>query len=554
MKYAEIALLVSIISFHLTLAPAEPETPTSPVNLRVMTWNIWHGGREDGPEVGPEKVTDIIRASGADIIAMQETYGSGKQIAQAIGFHLHARGDNVSIHSRYPIIEDISVHESFKCVGALIRLPDESRVAFYSIWLPYDAEIWERGSRDTKNIQSMLQACASSQVDLQAMYQQIERRLSEGVAGQSLKDVPIIIAGDFNSMSHLDYTQVARDQYHAAVDWPTSRVLIEAGFRDAYREEHPIVDRIKDRTWSPRFADQEQDRIDYIYFKGQGVRCMDARVIDTHEAGFPSDHAAVVAWLRVSEPTPKMLAAQSLQVVSYNIRHGVGMDQKLNLDRTAQTLKGLNPDLVALQEVDLRVKRSDSVNQAQWLGTQLGMYPAFGSFMEYQGGWYGLAILSRYPFVHVQSIELPAGNEPRVALAAELRLPDGEIITVVNVHYDWVDDDKYRHAQAAAVVEYLAGLKTPYILLGDFNDQPGSRTLKLFKDHAVEALPAAGDINTFPADAPRQKIDYIFASPATGWELKDILVVPENMASDHRPMRATLTRVREGKSDASPSP
>lgn len=554
MPHAAIAVLSTILFFFLTWAPIEPEQSTSPVNLRVMTWNIWHGGREDGPQVGPEKVTQIIRSSGADIVAMQETYGSGKQISQALGFHFHARGENVSIHSRYPIIEDISVHEPFKCVGALIRLPDDSRVAFYSIWLPYDAEIWERGTRDTTNAESMLQACDSSHVDLQAMYRQIERRLQQGVAGESLKGVPIIIAGDFNSMSHLDYSQVARDQYQVAIDWPTSRVLVEAGFRDAYREVHPIVDRLKDRTWSPRFPEQEEDRIDYIYFKGPGVRCIEAEVIHSHKDGFPSDHAAVVASLKVSEPVAQVSGAQSLQVVSYNIRHGVGMDQKLKLDRTAQTIRQLDPDIVALQEVDLRVKRSEGVNQAQWLGSQLGMHPAFGSFMEYQGGWYGMAILSKYPFVHVQSIELPEGNEPRVALAAQVRLPDGQVITVVNVHFDWVDDDKYRHSQAAAVAEYLAGLKTPYIVIGDFNDGPESRTLKLFKDHAVEALPIAGDINTFPADAPRQKIDYIFASPALGWEIKDISVVPEAMASDHRPLRARLTRVEEKKDAASPKP
>ena len=106
--------------------------------LRVLSWNIWHGGLEDG-EPGLQRTIETIEASGADLVAMQETYGSGERIAKSLGFAFHPRGRNVSIHSRFPVIEDISVHKEFQCVGALIELPDQSRIAFYSIWLPYRA-------------------------------------------------------------------------------------------------------------------------------------------------------------------------------------------------------------------------------------------------------------------------------------------------------------------------------------------------------------------------------------------------------------------------------
>ena len=78
-------------------------------DVNVMAWNIWHGGREDGKEVGPKRVIDVIKKSGADLVAMQETYGSGDLISSGLGFQFQPRGTNVSIHSRYPIIEDISV-------------------------------------------------------------------------------------------------------------------------------------------------------------------------------------------------------------------------------------------------------------------------------------------------------------------------------------------------------------------------------------------------------------------------------------------------------------
>ena len=96
-----------------------------------MTWNIWHGGREDGEKIGPQRVMEVIRQSKADIVAMQETYGSGEWISEQLGFHFHPRDStNVSIHSRYPVLEDISVFEKFKCVGALLELPEGRKLAF----------------------------------------------------------------------------------------------------------------------------------------------------------------------------------------------------------------------------------------------------------------------------------------------------------------------------------------------------------------------------------------------------------------------------------------
>lgn len=260
----------------------------APTRVRAATWNIWHGGREDGVEVGPARVAQILRDSGADLIALQETYGSGERLAAELGMHFLPRGTNVSILSRWPIIEEVSVHEPFKCVGAIIDTP-LGPVAFYSLWLPYDAEIWEVGTRPLHDSEAMKAACASSAVDLAA----IERAIRVRLGGSPHARAPVILAGDFNAMSHLDYTSEAIDQYHIVIDWPTSRVMCAAGFRDAYRDLHPVVSRQRDRTWTPRFPEQEQDRIDFIHYRG-GLRAIWASVIDGHSEGFPSDHAAVV--------------------------------------------------------------------------------------------------------------------------------------------------------------------------------------------------------------------------------------------------------------------
>ena len=86
-------------------------------------------------------------------------------------------------------------------------------------------------------------------------------------------------------------------------------------------------------------------------------------------------------------------ALPPLRIVSYNIRHGRGMDDQVNLTRTTEVLRRLEADLIGLQEVDDRVRRSGGVPQADSLGASLGMHAAFGAFMPYQGGHYGLGIL-----------------------------------------------------------------------------------------------------------------------------------------------------------------
>jgi endonuclease/exonuclease/phosphatase family metal-dependent hydrolase len=535
------ALLSFAGAVHAQQLPtANRGTDTS--DLKVLSWNIWHGGREDGKEVGPARVIDVIRDSAADVVAMQETYGSGELIAKALGFHFLPRGTNVSIHSRYPILEDISVHKEFECVGALIELPNKTQVACYSIWLPYSAEIWAAGTRDTSKPEAMLAACKASHASLRTMWAAIAQRLS----APKYQHVPIVIAGDFNSMSHLDYGEIGWDQYHAVVPWQTSTILSEAGFVDSYRSCNPRIDRAQDSTWTPRFPEQEQDRIDFIYCRGARTQTVTvaakaSSVVREHRERFPSDHAALLSQLQIAHTatanTPKDLP---IRVLSYNIRHGEGMDHQLNLERTAAAIRRLQPDFVGLQEVDLHTSRTSKVNQANQLGAMLKMQSAFGSFMPFQGGLYGMAVLSRYPIVNVESLRLPDGNEPRIALAVEALLPNGTTVLLVNVHFDWVEDDGFRFAQATMLAERLRKHGGPFVLLGDFNDGPDSRTLALFDQIAQRTVKPANDRLTFSSTKPEKEIDFIFCAPKNAWRIGRVEVIREPAASDHRPVVAEL--------------
>ena len=208
--------------------------------------------------------------------------------------------------------------------------------------------------------------------------------------------------------------------------------------------------------------------------------------------------------------------------------------------RTAAVLRALDADIIALQEVDEGVERSGGVDQPRELGRHLDMNHAFGSFMDYQGGRYGMAILSRHPIVREVVVPLPGGNERRSALAVEVALPGGQSLMAVGVHFDWVGSDSFRFRQATALTRFLDQLEMPYLVIGDFNDEPGSRTLALFSERAREAAKPAEDRLTFPSDGPVKEIDFIFGAPADVWGMEMVDVIDEPLASDHRPVVARM--------------
>ncbi len=226
-----------------------------------------------------------------------------------------------------------------------------------------------------------------------------------------------------------------------------------------------------------------------------------------------------------------------LRVLCWNLHHGVGEDGKLDLERIATFIREQKPDVVALQEVDNRCRRSRSVDQAAELARLTGMHGAFGKAMDYDGGEYGQAILSRHPIGETKVHRLPGEGEPRIAFEAGIEMDGGKFV-LVTVHLDHQREER-RLKQAETLAAALGEVEGPVILAGDFNDVPGSATLKAFGDpwRAVEKKEPA---LTCPAREPRVEIDHIFVRGFVPVGKAEVL--PEAVASDHRPVAAVVER------------
>ena len=225
-----------------------------------------------------------------------------------------------------------------------------------------------------------------------------------------------------------------------------------------------------------------------------------------------------------------------LRVLCWNLHHGVGEDGKLDLERIAKVIRDAKPDLVALQEVDNQCSRSGKVDQTAELARLTEMTGVFGKAMDFGGGGYGQAILSRHPVSSHQVHALPGKGEPRIAFEASVSI-DGTAIRLISLHLDL--DPAQRLAQAEVVAKLAETSPQPVILCGDFNDIPDSAPLAAFKQPWT-AVPKKAPVFTHPAGKSEIEIDHFFTRGFTPAE--PILVLPEAVASDHRPLLAELIR------------
>jgi endonuclease/exonuclease/phosphatase family metal-dependent hydrolase len=235
------------------------------------------------------------------------------------------------------------------------------------------------------------------------------------------------------------------------------------------------------------------------------------------------------------------LLKKTLRVMTYNIHIGVGMDKKLDLQRIADVINKEKPDLVGLQEVDRGVKRTEEKDEIVELSKMTRMDYAFAPNLDYQGGKYGVAILSSFLLRNTDHRMFLNKREAerRGMLRVEVEV-HGKVINFVTTHLDYQFEDG-RVFETEQLLKFLEDVSGPIIVVADMNDEPTGAAYKLISTKFADAWVASkekGNGFSFPADKPVKRIDHIFYS-TTNFKVKKARVV-ETLASDHVPVVAEL--------------
>lgn len=277
----------------------QPDLSKPVDQLKVLSWNIWFGARQNGTEKGITQVVNFIKSTSADIITMQETYGSGAIIADRLGYYFYLRSDNLSVMSKYPITKTHNLYSGLYFGGATIKLSNTQNINAFSLWISH-LPAWGRNYR-AKN--------ATAQKLIAGEWTSRAKQLSSilNILKPYIKNsdkTPLIIGGDFNSPSTLDWTPATKHWHNnLAVEWPASKVIIEKGFTDTFRAIHktPLTFKPKHNQW-PSDANSISHRIDYIYTLGKKLNTQDSTMFNIHNNTWPSDHPAVLSTLKLTTP------------------------------------------------------------------------------------------------------------------------------------------------------------------------------------------------------------------------------------------------------------
>src|SRR5687768_6660859 len=225
----------------------------------------------------------------------------------------------------------------------------------------------------------------------------------------------------------------------------------------------------------------------------------------------------------------------TVRVLVYNIHAGTDTDRRSNLERVAGVIRDSRADIVLLQEVDRRTRRSGGVDQLDSLRRLTGKHGVFGKAIDYDGGEYGLGILSRWKIAADSVFPLPvetphSGYEARIALVAHVAFPS-ERIRVVTTHLD-ASRETYRNQQTMALGRIATGSALSSLIGGDLNSEPEQGIITMLSSLGFRDLyPGCGAAPgfTFPVAKPTKRIDYLLA--ASRWRCLSASVLPAD-ASD----------------------
>jgi endonuclease/exonuclease/phosphatase family metal-dependent hydrolase len=286
-----ISLIVALLSgctnqgSNVVVYPADED-----ISFSIISFNTLFGGSSSNGSVS--EIVAVIEASGADVVALQEHVVSGQSIAKELGWDLAVFGVDNAIVSRYNIVKKLSQ-------GAVIEFNEGNQIAVFDLHLdPYPYGPYDLRDDPSLTAEDLISSAAESRGEEVASY--INNAKSYVESG-----TPVFLVGDFNEPSHLDWTAeaVTAGIKTLAVEWPTSKAVVDAGYTDVYRSIYTDAVANTGYTWTPDPSENEvHDRIDFIYVNSDRVEINSVDLLGPDDdvttivvEPYSSDHRGVVA-------------------------------------------------------------------------------------------------------------------------------------------------------------------------------------------------------------------------------------------------------------------
>lgn len=313
MKTLGFVSITWIILFLLTFTSCSEQKTEQ--DLTVLSWNVWHGGHSKAyPEKGCEGTIGILKKSNADVILMVETYGAAPMIADSLGYQYNLISNNLCIFSRYPIVKKYAFPDSiatFNFGGVEIDM-DGTPVRLFDTWLHYLPDMRLVPTDKTEQEILAWDDAGTRDEEIRKIIGVLKPILAES------DSIPVIMGGDFNSHSHLDWTEATKNLYNhggAVVNWTVSKAMERAGFKDSFREINPDPIKNIGTTWLTDADSLEtvnrQDRIDFIYYQGKTIQAVASECYDTilgemfsfkgDDFFYASDHGFVLTTFKIKK-------------------------------------------------------------------------------------------------------------------------------------------------------------------------------------------------------------------------------------------------------------
>lgn len=306
---ASITLIILLLSIFTSCSNQEKEHP-----LTVLSWNVWHAGHSKTyGQKACDGVIGILKKSQADVILMVETYGAAPMIADSLGYDHYLISSNLCIFSRYPIVKKYTfpdVIDTFNFGGVEIDV-NGTPVRLFDTWIHYLPDM--RLVPTDKSEEEILawDDAGTRDEEIRKILGALKPLIAES------DSIPIIMGGDFNSHSHLDWTEATKDMYNhggAVVNWTVSKEMEAANFKDSFREINPDPVKNIGTTWLTDADSLEtvnrQDRIDFIYYQGKTIQALESQCYDNilgetfsfkgDDFFYASDHGFVLTTFKIT--------------------------------------------------------------------------------------------------------------------------------------------------------------------------------------------------------------------------------------------------------------